>query len=628
MKKLMLIGLVSVLLLSIFANIYPVEICNASGNTFYVGGVGPGNYTTIQSAIDAASSGDTVFVCNGIYQEDLTMNYKNNVKLIGESMDNVILEKLNYNAFVVLGCTDVTIKNFNFSGWYFAIYNGNVRVKVSNLYVNPHGLILGIEMFYGSQDCEIYNCYVTNSTYGIWVPWNQGQGHQDSTNTHIHHNNMIGNTYSAIDDSGGSSIWEYNYYDDYTGTDANGDGIGDTPYDIGITYLGSVGNQDLYPFMQPNGWLNEQPVANFTFTPQNPTNTTIIHFIDTSTDSDGTIVSWWWNFGDDTTSTAQNPTHTYTTYGTYFVTLTVTDNEGSSDSKTKSITVSQPPSSITVSSPNGGETWYKGDTYTVTWTSENTGDYVKIELYKKSASYSSSDSYVSTIASSTSNDGSYSWVIPNNLVSESSYKIKIIPLLDDSISGDSGYFAIENIPFIAVSSINENEIWYRGDTYTITWDSDNVGNYVKIELYKNDSYVMTIASDEYASYYQYYQWAIPDTLEPSSDYKIKITSMSDSSVCDYCDGYLTIKETWLQKWQWAIVITAIIMIIFIFIIIITRAKNKEKKRVFEKEKKEIINIINKATNEKKKVKQNSERKERKSPRIKKMVKDRIAKDEK
>jgi plastocyanin len=56
-----------------------------------------------------------------------------------------------------------------------------------------------------------------------------------------------------------------------------------------------------------------------------------VQFTDTSTN---TPTSWLWNFGDATTSTAQNPTKTYSTPGTYTVTLTAT-NAGGSDGETK-----------------------------------------------------------------------------------------------------------------------------------------------------------------------------------------------------------------------------------------------------------------------------------------------------
>ncbi|MBT8488257.1 MAG: PKD domain-containing protein, partial [Gemmatimonadetes bacterium] len=71
-----------------------------------------------------------------------------------------------------------------------------------------------------------------------------------------------------------------------------------------------------------------------------------VDFTDTSTDSDGTIVSWSWDFGDASpTSSAQNPSHTYASAGTYSVTLTVTDDNGLSGATTKSVTVGpRPPS--------------------------------------------------------------------------------------------------------------------------------------------------------------------------------------------------------------------------------------------------------------------------------------------
>ncbi|RME28685.1 MAG: PKD domain-containing protein, partial [Candidatus Zixiibacteriota bacterium] len=47
-----------------------------------------------------------------------------------------------------------------------------------------------------------------------------------------------------------------------------------------------------------------------------------------SNDPDGSITAYSWDFGDGATSTAANPTHTYSAAGTYTVTLTVTDNQG------------------------------------------------------------------------------------------------------------------------------------------------------------------------------------------------------------------------------------------------------------------------------------------------------------
>ncbi len=83
------------------------------------------------------------------------------------------------------------------------------------------------------------------------------------------------------------------------------------------------------------GGGNVPPAANFSFTTSGLT----ANFTDSSTDSDGSIASRSWNFGDGTTSTATNPSKTYAAAGTYSVTLTVTDNLGATNTKTQSVTV-------------------------------------------------------------------------------------------------------------------------------------------------------------------------------------------------------------------------------------------------------------------------------------------------
>ena len=60
------------------------------GITLYVGGSGPGNYTMIQNAIDDASAGETVFVYNGTYFENVIVN--KTIDVIGEERNNTIIE--------------------------------------------------------------------------------------------------------------------------------------------------------------------------------------------------------------------------------------------------------------------------------------------------------------------------------------------------------------------------------------------------------------------------------------------------------------------------------------------------------------------------------------------------------
>ena len=58
-------------------------------------------------------------------------------------------------------------------------------------------------------------------------------------------------------------------------------------------------------------------------------------FIDRSDDSDGSLVSWAWDFGDGAGSSERNPAHSYATAGSYAVTLTVRDNDGAEDTKSR-----------------------------------------------------------------------------------------------------------------------------------------------------------------------------------------------------------------------------------------------------------------------------------------------------
>lgn len=85
--------------------------------------------------------------------------------------------------------------------------------------------------------------------------------------------------------------------------------------------------------------VNSAPTSQFTFSPVSPTIFDPINFTETSTDIDGTISSWQWDFGDGTTSVERNPSHQYSQTGTYQISLTVTDDEGEENTKTASITV-------------------------------------------------------------------------------------------------------------------------------------------------------------------------------------------------------------------------------------------------------------------------------------------------
>ncbi|MHA1667257.1 MAG: PKD domain-containing protein, partial [Candidatus Heimdallarchaeaceae archaeon] len=84
---------------------------------------------------------------------------------------------------------------------------------------------------------------------------------------------------------------------------------------------------------------NKPPQADFSFSPTMPKNGEKVFFQDESTDSDGNIVSWYWDFGNGTASYEKNPRHVYTQPGAYLITLTVEDNDGAEDTVYNSLVV-------------------------------------------------------------------------------------------------------------------------------------------------------------------------------------------------------------------------------------------------------------------------------------------------
>jgi PKD repeat protein len=85
--------------------------------------------------------------------------------------------------------------------------------------------------------------------------------------------------------------------------------------------------------------LNRIPITAFTFSPSNPTINDMVNITDASSDPDGVIISWFWDFGDGTNSTARNPSHTYSQKGEWKITLTVTDNDRAASSTTQTVKV-------------------------------------------------------------------------------------------------------------------------------------------------------------------------------------------------------------------------------------------------------------------------------------------------
>jgi outer membrane protein assembly factor BamB len=86
--------------------------------------------------------------------------------------------------------------------------------------------------------------------------------------------------------------------------------------------------------------VNLPPTAQFSYSPASVLVNETVDFTDLSTDVDGSIAAWLWDFGNGATSTEQNPQTTYTAAGSYNVSLTVTDDRGATNSGQTTIIVS------------------------------------------------------------------------------------------------------------------------------------------------------------------------------------------------------------------------------------------------------------------------------------------------
>jgi PKD repeat protein len=135
-----------------------------------------------------------------------------------------------------------------------------------------------------------------------------------------------------------------------------GAGTGD-PLGTGYTGYGSLGQYSITgTIIDATGSL--PPIAVASATPNSGDAPLAVQFSSAgSSDADGVIVTYAWDFGDGTTSLAANPTHTFTSVGNYTVTLIVVDNNDLSDATTIPVSVLLPnvrPAAYATATPSSG----------------------------------------------------------------------------------------------------------------------------------------------------------------------------------------------------------------------------------------------------------------------------------
>jgi hypothetical protein len=173
-----------------------------------------------------------------------------------------------------------------------------------------------------------------------------------------------------------------------------------------------------------------------------------------------------------------------------------------------------------------------GSVQNITWSTSGSINKINIDY-----SIDSGNVWTS-VATNISNSGSYSWTVPTT--PSTNCLVRVSDAADGNPTDSSNAtFTISAVDAcLTVTSPNGGEQWQRGITQLITWASAGVAN-IKIELMKGTKRNATLTSSFPASGGSF-SWAIPATQTVGSDYTIRVTSTSDSSIVDSSDASFTI----------------------------------------------------------------------------------------
>jgi len=112
-----------------------------NGNTLYVGGAGPNNYTQIQDAIDDASDGDTVFVYDDSSPYYESLHIDKSISLLGEDKHTTIIDGNNkWEKAIRVSVGLINIGGFKIQNWAYGI-NIDSSVDVHNIIISGNILL-------------------------------------------------------------------------------------------------------------------------------------------------------------------------------------------------------------------------------------------------------------------------------------------------------------------------------------------------------------------------------------------------------------------------------------------------------------------------------------------------------
>jgi parallel beta-helix repeat protein len=165
----------------------------SSGNTLYVGGSGPGNYTKIQDAIENSSDGDTVYVYDDMspYYENVKVNKI--IKLIGENKETTIIDGGGIGDVVIIASNEVNISGFTIQNSGTSLtHDSGISIR-QNCIIYDNRIINNWKGIYGYADHGniIKNNNISDNNIGIFL--------RISDNNTIISNNIANNNRLGVD---------------------------------------------------------------------------------------------------------------------------------------------------------------------------------------------------------------------------------------------------------------------------------------------------------------------------------------------------------------------------------------------------------------------------------------------
>jgi parallel beta-helix repeat protein len=330
-----------------------------SGNTYFLTADVVGNITVQKSNI--------VFNGNG---------YKADSVAIGLDMTTGI-SNVTVKNFIIDGTSGFTYNPGHFNFFGILLYNGSNVLLTNNTIINTNhpGVFVstvGINIVGGSSNKVIGNNVENNSdglsfsdtqdnvvtennvtaNHGWLLEFTWGISFFDASNNLIFNNNFNDNydqyhgNYAQVGSEDSINMWDDgkmgNYWSDYTGIDANGDGIGDTPYEVDSK------NTDHYPLFKPSDisvYLQKTTPPKITLLSPvnqmfNESSISVIFTVDKQVNWIGYSLD-----GQGNITITGNSTITELTNGLHNITISAKDtfgNEGASETLFFSVQVSEP----------------------------------------------------------------------------------------------------------------------------------------------------------------------------------------------------------------------------------------------------------------------------------------------